>query len=47
MREEYNSILSTPTETDNMDISVKPKYWPMYQPSQYISLSLVINEVCF
>jgi len=27
MREEYNSILSTPTEAD-IDISIKPKYRP-------------------
>ena len=30
MREEYNSVLSTPTESDT-DISVKPKYRPIYQ----------------
>jgi len=28
MREEYNSVMSTPTETDT-NISVKPKYRPI------------------
>jgi len=30
MREEYNSVLSTRTEAD-IDISVKPKYRPIYR----------------
>jgi len=48
MREEYNSIVSTPTEVDKIsrfvladtDISVKPKYWP----GRYISLSLLLTH---
>jgi len=37
MREEYNSVLSTPIEAYNIavladtDISVKPKYRPIYR----------------
>ena len=37
MREEYNSVLSTPAEADaDTDISAKPKY----RPGRYIGLSL-------
>jgi len=34
MREEHNSVLSTPAEADT-DISVTPKYRPIHRPGRY------------
>jgi len=41
MREEYNSVLSTLTEADT-DISVKPKYRPIYRSISGIKSQMVI-----
>jgi len=40
MRQEYNSVLSTPIEADT-DILVKPKYRLIYLP-RYIGQSVVL-----
>jgi len=51
MREEHNSVLSTPTEADKIghfdQHIVKLKYRPIYQPGQYIDRSLVILSVYY
>jgi len=42
MRGDYNRVLSTPIEADNIgvlvdtNILVKPKYRPIHRPGQYI-----------
>jgi len=43
MREEYNSVLSTPTEADT-GVSVKSKYGPIYRPGRYVGWSLLLIE---